>query len=237
MPIHILTLLEKKILAPQILLFRFTKPETLIFEAGQYGGFTLMHAPKADAQGQTRRFSFLSTPSEPHLDIVTRIQNSFYKQELSKLEVGATLKFAGPSGQFTLPKASTMPIVMIAGGIGIAPFYSMIRYHFSHQTSQPIYLFYGNQSPESAIFLSELTELAKVKKHFHLIPTFDQAEANWKGERGFITDVMIAKYVLDLTSPLYYLCGSPQMVASVQQELLSLDIAPTQIKTEDFPGY
>src|SRR3990167_986542 len=135
MPIYSLSLLTKKYITKNIMECTFTKPEGFTFKPGQYAGFTLNELKKTNPQQATRRFSLLSTPRDPHIMLATRMQPSPYKQALGALPVGAGVTLAGPSGQFTLHESSE-PAVFIAGGIGIAPFYSIINDTLFHRSEE-----------------------------------------------------------------------------------------------------
>lgn len=237
MPIHILTLTAKREVATGTLVFTFNKPAGFTFKPGQYGGFTLINPSETDAGGITRRFSLLSTPDDEQIEIATRIQNSAYKRVLNTLALGSEMKFAGPTGAFTLHDDVNTPAVFIAGGIGITPFYSMLRYATKHQSKQPFILFYGNQTPTDAAFLHELLQLQQQNPHFKLIATMANADHAWKGETGFITNTMIKKFIPNLRTPIYYICGSSAMVTALQETLAEMDIAEDHVKIEDFPGY
>lgn len=237
MPIHKLKLISKRPVANNTIELRFTKPEGFTFVPGQYGGFTLIEPAETDAGGNTRRFSLLSIPNDDHLAIVTRIQNSAFKRMLNNLKPESEIKFAGPSGNFTLHDDANTPAVLIAGGIGIAPFYSMIRHAALTNPTRSITLFYGNQTSSDSAYLQELMELAKQAPGFKLIATLANPAADWQGEKGFITHTMIKQYVPDISQPIYYVCGSPAMVTTLQETLLEMDIANDRIKVEDFPGY
>jgi ferredoxin-NADP reductase len=235
MPIHQLKLIDKRDVARNTIEFIFEKPTGLTFIPGQYAGFTLINPSETDAGGITRRFSLLSTPKDEHIRFATRMQNSAYKRVLNSLAMGEVIKFAGPTGNFTLHTDTSIPAVLIAGGIGVTPFYSMIQHAAQQQTNQPLYLFYGNQTLQDAAYLSELQQVQP--PHFQLIPTFAQPEADWQGETGFITHTMIKKYVPDITLPIFYICGSPAMVTTLQELLVEMGIDEEKIKVEDFPGY
>ena len=73
--------------------------------------------------------------------------------------------------------------------------------------------------------------------HFKFIPIMADTNSTWVGETGYITDTIIKKYVTDLSTPLYYLCGSPAMVTAIQEVLAEMDINEDNLLTEDFPGY
>lgn len=237
MPIHTLKLLDRREAARSTLVLTFEKPAGLTFKPGQYAGFTLINPSETDAGGITRRFSLLSAPDDEYIAIATRIQSSAYKKALNAMSAGDQIKFAGPTGAFILHEEKTVPAVFIAGGVGVTPFYCMIKDAMTHAPTRPLYLFYGNQSQQDAAFLDELTKWQEKNPHFHCIPTLVEADANWQGETGYITHTMLKKYIPDLTAPIYYICGSPAMVTTLQETLVEMEIDENKIKVEDFPGY
>jgi ferredoxin-NADP reductase len=237
MPIHKLKLLKRREIARATIEFIFDKPDNLTFIPGQYAGFTLINPSETDAGGITRRFSMLSTPDDKHIAIATRVQNSAYKRVLNAMTIGDEIKFAGPTGAFTLHEDVNVPAIFIAGGIGITPFYSMIQDATRQHSPREFILFYGNQTPNDSIYLHELQQLQDENKNFTLVATMANADASWQGESGFITDSMIKKYVADITIPVFYICGSPAMVTALQETLVEMGIEEAKIKVEDFPGY
>lgn len=238
MPIYTLKFVNKREVARETYLYEFNKPEGFNFKAGQYGGFTLINPGETDAGGITRRFSLFNAPDDTTIQVATRIQNTAYKRVLNSMQIGAEIKFAGPTGNFILHEDSSIPAVLIAGGIGITPFHSMIRDATLRKSTQPIILFYGNQSRNDAAFLDELTQLEKENPNFKLIATMANPIADWQGETGFITHTMIKKYVPDISIPVFYVCGSPVMVTALQETLVEMGIDENNnIKIEDFPGY
>lgn len=237
MPIYNLTLQSKKEIAPNTMLFTFNKPEGFKFIPGQYGGFTLLNPTETDAGGITRRFSLLSTPEDDYVTFTTRIQSSAYKRVLNQLAIGDAIKFAGPAGNFVLHEDKTVPAVFIAGGIGMTPFYSILKANASEKTDRAIHFFYGNQSLEHTILLNELETFKEALPRFQLITSLANADSNWKGETGYITHTMLKKYIPDLNAPIYYVCGSPSMVAAVRELLIEMGVTEDRIKVEDFPGY
>lgn len=236
MPIHTLKLVRRCQVAANTIQCEFEKPTDFKFTSGQYGGFTLINPAETDAQGNTRRFSLLSIPDDDVIAIVTRLQTSAFKKNLNNLAIGSEIKFGGPTGNFILHEDTKTPAVLIAGGIGIAPFYSMIRHACRHQPDREIFLFYGNQTRATTAFLDELLALADKNKNLKLIPVM-AADKEWDGENGFITHTIIKKYVPDILKPIYYVCGAPAMVGALQETLMEMDIPAEQIQIEDFPGY
>jgi ferredoxin-NADP reductase len=237
MPIHLIKLLDHENIARQTVAYRFEKPAGFTFIPGQYGGLTLTHESALAIPQSTRRFSLLSAPHDPFIAIATRLQPSPYKAALQTLPIGGVAKFAGPTGRFVLDDNEQTPAVLIAGGIGITPFYSMIRDHLYRGSTRPITLFYGNESREDAPYLDELLSLAKRHPTFQCIPCLSQPTSDWPFERGWINDALIKKYVLQMFLPHYYVCGSPAMVTALHEILQMLEIAEDHIHIEDFPGY
>lgn len=237
MPIYKLKLIDKREIARGTWVFVFEKPDGFTFKPGQYGGFTLINPSETDLGGITRRFSLLNTPDDNHISFATRLQNSAYKRVLHALPIDGEMKFAGPTGTFTLHENTSVPAVMIAGGIGITPFYCMIKHATQHQSPQKMFLFYGNPQPNVAAFLDKLLKLQNENPKFKLIATMDKADPTWKGETGFVSDTIIKKYIKDLAEPYYYICGSPVMVTALQETLAEMGIDEDRIKVEDFPGY
>ena len=237
MPIHKLKLLDRQTIANDTVLLRFEKPQDFTFKPGQYAGFTLINPAETDAQGITRRFSLLSTPDDEYIAIATHIRSSAYKRVLNTLAIGNEIKLAGPTGNFTLHDDINTPAVFIAGGIGITPFYSMIQHASKHRSTQKLYLFYGNNTPDHAAFLSELASLQQNNPHLTCINTMANPPETWQGETGYITHTLIKKYLSDLSAPIFYVCGSPAMVAAIHELLIEMGIEEERIRVEDFPGY
>lgn len=237
MPIYTITLLKRRMVAKDTLELVFERPTGFDFVPGQYGGFTLINAKGLGPQEATRRFSILSAPDEPHLAIVTRLQPSRYKQALNALAPGDTIKLAGPMGAFVLHDDFTVPAALIAGGIGVAPFCSMIHYASRHQATRWIYLFYGNQHLADAAYFDEMMALSTTYDSLTFVPTLAFPPTGWQGEQGNISAEILKKHIINIELPIYYICGSPAMVTALQETLIEMGVLEGKIKVEDFPGY
>lgn len=106
------------------------------FTAGQYIRLRVPHLEFEDTRGPARLFSIATSPHDTKLTIVFRHTESGFKKTLIHTALGTELEVEGPWGAFTLPKSSERPLLCIAGGTGITPFLSMLR--FAAKESYPI---------------------------------------------------------------------------------------------------
>ena len=156
------------------------------------------------------------------------------------MPLGTRVQVRGPTGSFTLTPGEPRPLVMLAGGIGITPFVSMVRQEALQRSARPMYLFYSNRTPASAAFLPELTTLAALNPRFRVMATITDADVSregWTGARGFVNREMLDTTIDNLLEPIYYVAGPPPMVKAML-DLLGLARVPNeQIRTDEFFGY
>src|SRR5687768_15111575 len=123
------TFREKLPIAKDIFTFRWQPSEEFSYTAGQYIKMTLEHED-ADDRGDMRFFTLSSSPTEGHLAHTTKFnpEGSSFKEALKDLQPGAEAEMTGPNGEFTLPEDDQQPMVWVAGGIGVTPYRSMIKW-------------------------------------------------------------------------------------------------------------
>jgi ferredoxin-NADP reductase len=238
MDAYILTLKDKKEVAPGTMHFSFERPEDLDFKPGQYADFSLIDPAYRDNGGDTRTFSLSSAPSDDEIGITTRMRPSAFKKTLGDMQPGDTIKMSRPMGSFRLHTNEEQPAVFIAGGIGITPIRSIIRHTAETNPNRPMILLHTNRRPEDAPFADEFNALQDRNEQFQFVPVITQPQSDDEGaEQGYITTEMLQKYSDDLNKPMFYVVGSPRMVGSVLDTLEQSGISPDNIRTEDFGGY
>lgn len=233
-------LLKKEDAAEGTVSFYFEKPAEFNFKAGQFMELTLVNPPETDAEGNTRAYSIASAPSENNLMIATRMRDTAFKRVLKSAPPGAELEMEGPFGSFTLQNDASRPAAFLMGGIGITPARSIIIDAARRNLPHRIYLFYSNRRPEDAAFLEELAALEKQNHNYKFIGTMTEmpkSQKSWAGEKGYINQVMLAKYISDLTKPIYYTAGPPAMVSAMRKMLNAAGINDDGIRSEEFSGY
>jgi len=240
MPPYKVSLQAQKTLCAGTTAFYFDKPEGFEFEAGQFANFALLTLPDADLKGNTRALSIASAPHERRLMVAMRLRTTSFKSTLNSLPLGTELLLQGPYGSMTLPRDTARPAVLLAGGIGITPFRSLIWNAAESLSPRKILLFYSVRIPEEAAFLDELREMEQYNRRYKLICTVTQPEKArmaWRGETGRISIQLLSKWIPDLSVPIYYIAGPPGMVTGVRQMLIGSGIPEEHIRAEEFAGY
>jgi ferredoxin-NADP reductase len=238
--VHTSSLIRHEEIAEGTMAFHFAKAADFQFRPGQSIDITLLNPPETDAEGNIRTFSIVSASFDSDLMITTRMRDTAFKRVLRKAAPGLEVKIEGPSGSFVLHRKAEKPAVFLAGGIGITPFFSIIRQATHDKAPHTIYLFYSNRRPELAAFLDQLSEATQQNPNFHLIATMtemDKSHREWKGETGFINKEMLARYLPALDGPIYYIAGPPAMVTAMRRMLTEAGVDEDDIRTEEFAGY
>jgi len=209
------------------------------FQPGQFFEWTLPH-PHPDRNGVRRYFTIASSPTENQLLLATKIGNppSTFKQALLNLKAGEEITVANLEGEFLLPKAPERACVFIAGGIGITPYRSMIKYMLDKGLSRPITLFYSNRSAEDIVFrdIFDQAEKAFGLKVVYTL-TGKDVPANWQGRTGYITSELIREEVPDYQERIFYISGPEPMVVAFERMLANMGVKRSNIKRDYFPGY
>ena len=132
------TLLGRTEVAEGTTAFRFEKPNEFVFKAGQYIDLTISGSQRGSSNGLTHTFSIASSPFDEELVVTTRMRDTVFKEALSALPIGSRARIVGPMGSFNLHNNTARPAVFLAGGIGIAPFLSMLSYATGEKLRHPI---------------------------------------------------------------------------------------------------
>jgi ferredoxin-NADP reductase len=98
----------------------------------------------------------------------------------------------------------------------------------------------SNRRPEDAAFLAELQTLERQNPNYKLIASMTEMEKwhrPWHGETGVIGNEMLARYLKDASSPVYYIAGPPGMVKGMHMMINESGVDEGDIRTEEFSGY
>ena len=238
-PIFEAPLIDREMVAERTMSFRWEKPADWDYRAGQFIDITLHEPPETDAEGDTRGFSISSAPSEGIIQITTRLRDTAFKRVLQRIPLGTTMRLEGPFGDFRLHHAKR-PAVLLAGGIGITPFRSILTETLhGGPLPYPVVLVHANRRPVDAPFADELRVLADAHPDFTFVPvmTAPTTEDGWDGERGHVDADMLRRYIGDLHDAIFYAAGPAGMVEAMRRILADMGIDEDDVRTEEFTGY
>lgn len=218
---------------PHIKTFWFRPERPIRYTAGQFTEVHLKHS--ADDRGERRWFTLSSSPTDELLGITTRIdpvRPSSFKQSLLALTPGTSLTMADPMGDFVLPKNKEIPLLFIAGGIGITPMHSMVRWLHETNQKRTITLYYAAKNIENILFQSLFNQA-----NISFNPILQQPPFGWQGMTGRLSTDFIYALPGAQENALIYLSGPEPMVETFYKGLKSKNIPEHRLVTDYFPGY
>lgn len=229
---------KKKTVGADIIDFMFPLSSKIAFLPGQYMEWTLSHK-NIDSRGNRRYFTIASSPTENNLRLGVKFYSngSSFKRAMANLDTSTTLIGSQLAGEFTLPKDQNRKLVFIAGGIGITPYRSIIKYLLDKREKRDIIMFYSNKL-ESEIAYRDIFDAAALNLGIKTVYILTEKVAStWRGRSGRIDAKMIAEEVPDYMERLFYLSGPHAMVVAFEQVLLGMGISRKNIKIDFFPGF
>jgi NAD(P)H-flavin reductase len=216
--------------------FKFKPEEEMDFIPGQYCLVSFINQSKYP-EGQ-KPFTFANSPTEKEFIELAVKKMGKFTTALHSLEKREKIRIEGPKEAVLEFKESEKDIIFLAGGSGITPFMSILRYSIDKNLPKNFTLIFSNRAEGDIIYQEELEEMNK-KDNIQVINTLTQEHPDgWDGESGRIDSEMIKKYWNGEKNEIYYICGPPPMVTDMRKILSSLGIEEKQIRFEDWqiPG-
>jgi propane monooxygenase reductase component len=182
----------------------------LEFHAGQYVDIRI---PGTDHK---RSFSMSNTPAvADRLEFMIKIYpgGKFSGLLDGDLEPGRELQVRGPYGVFVLREHSDADLIMIGGGAGMAPLWSLLNSIAERGIERGVSYYYGARARSDLFHLEQLERLGERLHDFRFVPALSEPSPDdgWEGEVGLITDV-VDRLEGDLSGMEGYLCGPPPMI-------------------------
>lgn len=224
--------IETILRTPSSMSVRMEKPDGFDCLPGQWAIFSI------DCPGEviSKPLSFSSSPTEPFLEFTKRITGSPYCGGISSLALGSSVTFEGPMGNLVYREGMDN-LVFMAGGIGITPVRSILKYIDDIGRDVTRHLIYSNRSVEEIAFLEEFESYITSDSCFVLTNILESPPLGWEGNSGFITEDIIREKISDLAEQTYFLCGPLVMVDCLIEDLKKLGISEESINTEKLVGY
>jgi ferredoxin-NADP reductase len=234
----IMTLKEKIKLSDDIYDFVFTPDRKFNFIAGQYMEWTYGH-PNTDDRGNRRYFTLANSPTESDIRLGVKFyrqsrpssayqNSSSYKMAMLNMKVGEKITAGNLMGDFILPKDMTKKLVFVAGGIGVTPFRSILKYMIDTKEKRDIVLLYTDKTQNKFVY-RDIFEAAMAA--FGLKVLYVATE-----ESGHADGNYIMTYITDYLTRTFYVSGSNRMVKGFEDILKSINVPKNQVVTDFFPG-
>ncbi len=203
----------------------------LHFDAGQ---FVEVNVP---GSREWRAYSMANAPGDGRSIelLIKEIPDGRFSGALAQvLAAGDRLAVRGPFGQFKVHEGSA-PMVMVAGGSGMAPILSMLRSLSEQRSKREIVFYYGIRTANDLICSEEIATIAAGLSAFKYVPTVAAPGASgaWKGETGLVTEV-IDRLSGNLRGGDAYLCGPPGMIDAVIEVLKGKGMFGSRIRFDKF---
>lgn len=201
--------------------------DQLAFLPGQYVNITV------PGTGQSRSYSFSNAPDDERLTFLVKLTPGGVMSDYltERAAVGDELTFTGPNGSFFL-RDTARPLVLLAGGTGLAPILSILRALRAAGSTRPTHLLYGATTDDDVVELDTLRALAADLPEL----TWDYCvadPASTAPNKGFVTSLLTAEHLHDGGVEVY-LCGPPPMVEAVRTHVADLGVEPAGFYYEKF---
>jgi len=213
---------------------RLAEPAEISHRPGQY---VQIQAPSPD-DPVFRAYSISSAIHQPNIVelIVRLIPGGIASTYLHNLNVGETVRFTGPYGEFRLNENPSVEIICVGGGSGMAPMKNIIYSIYEKWPERSCRLFFGCRTTRDIFYLKQFEELAEKFKNFHVVYALSDELAQgekWDGETGFI-HLSVDRYLEAGVKRQAFLCGPPMMVDAVTRILEEKGVRSSDIFYDEF---
>jgi ferredoxin-NADP reductase len=201
--------------------FRLQKPAGFTFKPGQ---FVLFKIPLIEnpADIQTRAFSIASAPFEDDLLFVAKMipggRASRWIEE--RLDVGSTIDFQGPFGNFVLNRTTEKEYMFLATSTGIAPFRSMVLSALAENDARRMDVVLCVKTEADLFWADELAAIGKDRSNVFIHVSVTAPTGSWNGHKQRIQVIAPGIAKNDFSNKNVYVCGSPAMTADVKKTAL-----------------
>jgi len=190
-----------------------------------------------DGYQAERSYSIASAPGEPVAITVERLDDGEVSPYLTQdVQLGDEIEVRGPIGGYFVWEPvldGDAPLLLAAGGSGVAPLGAMLRHRMRLGSSVPVRLLYSVRSLAEVIYRSELDEASDGVQVIYTLTR--QQPPGWTGYARRVDQQMMAEVAWPVAQePLAYVCGPTNFVEAVAGDLVALGYPAQRVKTERF---
>lgn len=219
-----ITVSERVVVTPNYYTLYFDRPVGFNYQSGDW--IDLEFSPTV--QGG-RTYSLSSSPTEPRLSITFRAGMSQLKRRLEAMQPGDTATIVQYGNDYGFQLKPARASTLFAGGVGIAPFRSMLKNMIDTSSKADVQLLYLNTS-DDFLFQQEI-ELWRSMQPRLRVEYIVTKDLSRKKREKLMTSLLTDK------NRQQYIAGPPGMVENTQSLLLKLGVVSRDIKTDVFGGY
>lgn len=197
------------------------------------GQFIFLRLVRPGRPSEEHPFTISSSPSGGNGTITVTVKESGdFTNTIGQTRTGDSARIHGPFGRFSFQFHSPKCFVFIAGGVGITPILSMLRYLRDIGDRRPATLIYSNRTEKDIIARRELEAMPDNVTVHHVLSSPSE---EWQGYRGLLNGEIMKECAGRLLPESdVYLCGPPPMMDVVLQELKALGVGRSRIHSERF---
>jgi predicted ferric reductase len=204
-----------------------------VFEPGQFAWLSTRTTP---FHRDWHPISMSSCVNDPPGSIEFTIKNlgDWSGQVVPALLPGARMWVDGPYGAFTPEPAPSPGCVLIGGGAGVTPLYSICRAFAERGDARPVLLFFCGRAFDRLILFEQFEALRK-RINLSVIPVLEEPPPGWTGESGYLNAASLRKHLPSQFQRFeYFVCGPPGLMDAIEKALVGLGVPARRIHTERF---
>ncbi|MFH1751836.1 MAG: FAD-dependent oxidoreductase [archaeon] len=215
--------LETLFVTPETKSLRLTKPENYNYVSGQFCLVFLDNVSKP--------FTFTSSPTSSYLELTVK-NIGFFTGKLFQLKLGDKFFISEPKGEaLSFVENNKNNLALVAGGSGITPLMSIIRFIKVKNLENKIVLFYSNRTEKDIAFKKELLDFSKTNSNFKVVFLLTREEKPGF-EKGYLSKELIFKHLAMPKDFEWFVCGTPKMVSETKQLLSNHEVSTEKIRVE-----
>jgi len=218
---------KKDYLTDDVIILSLNVPDEFNFQAGQF--ITIFF--EKDGERKPRSYSILSPPSQKgNLDLCIKIvEGGFASDIFSEMNEGDEFDFKGPLGHFVFNEDdNNEKIMFMAGGTGVAPFFSMLKEYLGKLKDKHFELIFGVRTKKDLFLHEDFQKMEKTNENFTYLPTLTRE--GWEGKTGRVHTHLPE----DLKNKTFYICGLKELVLETKEILEKGGVAKGAIKFERY---
>ena len=199
------------------------------------GQFAFLRLFRKGLKTEEHPFTISSSPHNRDYISFTIKNSGDYTSTIGKTKIGDKASVEAPLGRFSfLLYPKTENIIFIAGGIGITPLLSMLRYIATMDNKKHVTLIWANRTVKDTFLPEEFEDITRVMPNFKIHHIMSR-QPDYPGLKGFLNEEILKELLSPvLADAKVFLCGPPSMMKLVKGSLRNIGFAKKQIITENF---